>query len=211
MLFAFIVVGGLLGLIGLIVQSAGATPATSIDLGTFPSGPLGFRIRGDAESYLGRSIAQLGDFNDDGINDYIIGVPGNGGFAGVALILFGNTAMVDIDLDTFSSGPSGFKVIGYDRTIWRSGITFTGSSVGSAGDINDDGRADALVADGAITTDGANDNRGAVRVLFGRAGPFADIFLATFTAGDLGFTIYGYVDVTGQFNMNTCALGDGKA
>jgi Ca2+-binding RTX toxin-like protein len=102
----------------------------------------------DRDAYslrLGASAAGLGDINGDGLDDLIVGAPRAGEDAsedtGTGYVIFGTiggfAARLDIgDLD----GSNGFVING------TAGGDAIGSSVASAGDINNDGLDDILVA-----------------------------------------------------------------
>jgi hypothetical protein len=126
------------------------------------------------------SIAFAGDFDQDGTEDFVVSVPLYNRSTGLALIVLGGsfTEAIDIDTTTFKSGSRGMRVV--STTIRM----LLGGSVGAAGDINQDGYADVLV--GALISD---NDKGAVYVIFGRPGPYADLSVSTMTAGASGFKI----------------------
>jgi len=123
----------------------------------------GFRIPGNtAESYLGTSVHLGGDFNSDGLDDFILGAPyaspGGATIAGEAYVVFGSTDGFNIAFDINSlDGGNGFRVAGladYD---------LLGLSLSDAGDVNADDTDDLL-----LSTLASPGNRGSGYVLFGR-------------------------------------------
>jgi len=132
----------------------------------------------------GRSVSTAGDVNGDGFDDVIVGASNNdegGNIAGAAYVLFGKASgFADVNLGSLGSG--GFKIVG-EAVADQAGI-----SVSSAGDVNGDGFDDLIV--GAGLNDESGSSAGAGYVIFGKAGGFANIDLATLTATD-GFKIVG--------------------
>jgi hypothetical protein len=97
-------------------------------------GGAGFRIAvPDAEDRYGVSAAGLGDMNRDSRSDIVVGGPG-----GSAYVVFGKASPDTIELAALGDG-------GYE--IASAGATYDGYGPGvhAAGDVNGDGRADALI------------------------------------------------------------------
>ncbi len=136
---------------------------------------------------LGESVASAGDFNHDGINDFIIGAPG-----------------VDVDADLDSEG-AAYVLFGQDGTGWSTGYNLstggnylkitgvnlaTGSDLGGfvsgIGDFNGDGKSDIVVA---ATQDHLSGGSGDVYVIFGGQG-VGTLDVSTLN-GTNGFTIHG--------------------
>ncbi len=130
-------------------------------------GNNGFTISsiGDSDG-IGTSVAQAGDVNGDGISDFIIGAPEadpNGFSTGQSYVILGDDGLGSsgsFDLTTLS-GSNGFAINGLSLFAYRSG-----TSVGGAVDVNNDGFDDLLI--GSPTAD-PNDvqNAGRVHVVFG--------------------------------------------
>ncbi len=114
---------------GVDILFGGAASFTSVDLASLST--RGVHISG-AGTASGSSLAG-GDVNGDGRADVVIGSPSGAGSN--ATVIYGQTAMTDIDASTLTSG-QGFT-IGSDETL---GITAVG-----AGDMNGDGFADVVI------------------------------------------------------------------
>lgn len=142
---------------------------------------VGFRISGLAASnFTGWSAAALGDFNSDGIDDFVVTARGGSGFA---YVVFGRSGGFTTGLDlTALDGTNGFVLGGV------SGL-FLGYDVSSAGDINGDGRPDLIV-----TAPGGQPNgsfSGYSYVLFGGAGPWPASLAVADIDGSNGFRLNG--------------------
>lgn len=174
----------------LIVLALSSHAMVQTGLSTFvTTGPGGFRIKSTNQTPLQYSFAMAGDFNNDNVDDFIVGIPSlaiNGEDSGGSFIFLGGTITSEIDPLSFSSGSSGFRVIG------GAAGDHAGETVGSAGDVNGDGFDDVLIGASGVDFLSRNDT-GAVFVLFGRIGPYSDISLKSFVAGSLGFTVFGDV------------------
>jgi len=179
-----------------LYRSGGATLKVDLDIGdlSFDTGvgisaPLGaaFKIIGEAESdFAGNSVSSAGDVNGDGFDDLIVGAKLNeegGTRAGAAYVVFGKgDGFANIDLGALAPA-EGFKIVG------EALLNDAGAAVSSAGDVNGDGFGDLIV--GAPGDDeGGGQFAGAAYVVFGKAGGFTDVDLATLAPAE-GFKIVG--------------------
>ncbi|MES2572752.1 MAG: integrin alpha, partial [Verrucomicrobiota bacterium] len=153
-----------------------------IDLTTL-NGADGFRLNGQNGSHAGFSTASAGDVTGDGFEDVIVGAYFGGIGYGAAYVVFGraNGSPAASDLAALD-GSSGFIITGN-----ASGGRF-GSSVSGAGDLNGDGFDDLIVS--ARRDPGNGNNSGAAFVVFGHAGGFANLDVATLN-GSNGFKLGG--------------------
>lgn len=168
-------------------------------------GSDGFSLRGvEANDFSGFSVSGQGDFNGDGIEDLIIGAtePDLGGAAqnGEIYVVFGTASGLPANFNLSSlNGTNGFALLGI------SGGSNAGTSVASAGDINDDGIEDLII--GAPGADpGAVADAGQAYVVFGSTTPFAAQVNLSSLNGTTGFSIAGLE--TGD-NLGTSVAGVG--
>lgn len=163
---------------------------------------VGFQVNGlGASHFFGWSAASIGDYNGDGIDDFVLSARGVGGNAGAAYVVFGQSGgfASGIDLSTLD-GTNGFIIQG------QAGH-FLGWSVAGGGDVNGDGRDDLIVAAVGGAPNGTFS--GYSYVLYGGATPSGGQFtLADFDGTD-GFRLVGAqvqsfgswaVDIGGDFN-----------
>ena len=115
--------------------------ATPADIADISSGSFnGFKITGAAAGdQFGYAVADLGDVNGDGYDDFAIGAPGANNGAGAVYVVYGNPSLASVSLSALESGSGGFVVHG---TVANGHL---GHSVASAGDVDGDGRNDILI------------------------------------------------------------------
>ncbi len=149
---------------GIVYVVFGRATSATIDLDT--AGSWGYEIRGATSwARLGRQTANLGDVNGDGRPDAVLGAhtdkrADNGDNTGVAWVVFGKTDTSAIELDSLGAG-------GYDIRGEAVGDN-AGHVVGVAGDINGDGKPDAII--GATGADPLGRNgAGAAYVVYSKA------------------------------------------
>jgi hypothetical protein len=169
---------------GAVYVVYGKASFTDTDLKYLDSA-TGLIIMGEkAGDKCGVSVA-VGDINNDGYGDIVIGAPiadamGRSN-AGVGYVILYNQGLQQVDLLNLSSYV-GFKIQG------ASSSDDTGMSVAVV-DINNDGYSDVVV--GAPYSDPlSRSSAGIANVVYGKANGFADVDLSIFTSG-AGFKILG--------------------
>ncbi|MCH9735297.1 MAG: integrin alpha, partial [Actinomycetia bacterium] len=139
-------------------------PFTSVDAGEM------FALTSSL-SQLG-AFSHIGDVNNDGYGDVIIGAPAS---SGRTYVVWGGKEIItaDIDLDNMSA-EQGFVISG--------GNKYLGHAVKGGGDVNGDGIGDILV--------GADNDAGAAYLIWGTEGTRTDLNLSNLAASE-GFEILG--------------------
>ncbi len=180
----------------------GAAPPQALGLGDIA--PDGFIINGAAAGdRLGMAILSVADLNADGKAEILVGAPGNdlgGADAGAAYLVFGKANTTDVE--TSALGARGFRIRG------EAAGDGAGSTLGTVGDLNGDGKAELLV--GAELNDAGGADAGAVYVVFGKS-TTSEVLLSALGTG--GFRIRGIAGehagsaVAGIGDVN----GDGRA
>lgn len=170
------------------------------------NGINGFVIHGEAQfDAAGSSVSAAGDFNDDGIDDLLIGAPYVStaeDFTGAAYVVFGSDQgfTSPFELSTLDGG-NGIQINGIAQD------DLTGRSVSMAGDINGDTIDDLII--GAFN---ANAGAGASYVVFGSDQGFPNPLELSSLNGSNGFRIDGVesgdssgfsVDTAGDINGDT--------
>ncbi len=188
----------------------GKAGATAVDLRDIAAGNGGYKIIGEnSNDWAGRAVSAIGDVNQDGLADFLIGafVNGAGGNGpGAAYVVFGKTGTASVDLKDVAAGEGGFKIIGENE------MDRAGSSVSGVGDINGDGRGDFLIS--SLRNDEGGADAGAAYLVFGKAETEA-VLLRDIAAGKGGFKIIGESEddragriVAGIGDINGDGLGD---
>ncbi|MBN3949127.1 MAG: FG-GAP repeat protein [Nostoc sp. NMS7] len=132
------------------------------------NGTNGFIINGIAAlDNSGTSVSNVGDINNDGIDDLIIAASDaspNGKFrAGQSYVVFGGRKLGSGGTLNLSdlNGTNGFIINGIADN------DFSGSSVSNAGDINNDGIDDLIIAARGASPNGSRRGAGQSYVVFG--------------------------------------------
>jgi len=176
-----------------------------INLTSVGTTEAGFQLIGPNVTFpeqVGRSVANLGDIDGDGIDDFAVGAPmadlsgSQTNDQGRVYIVYGSTSASNQTLDTsFLNGTNGFILNGVSL------VAETGTSVQSAGDINGDGRADFIIgAPGAARA----------YVVFGaaRGSMAAETSLnSTLLNGTAGFTVT-HSNTQTQTGFSVAGVGD---
>lgn len=175
-------------------QDTSVTPfAANFQLSTL-NGTNGFSMTNFLHgTQAGNSVANIGDINNDGIEDFAIGAPyadepgtgTDGWLNGLTYIVFGSTTPFSATFDiTTLNGTNGFVATAFSNNAFQ----YSGTSVESAGDINNDGIADFVI--GAPGFD-INGDAGKSFVVFGTATPFSATFDLNSLNGTNGFVVEG--------------------
>ena len=168
-----------------VFGSALAAASGEIDLAALGASD-GVLIKGiDSSDLSGFSVSSAGDVDNDGLDDIIIGAyladPDGVTNAGESYVVFGSAlAAASGEIDLAALGASdGVLIKGIDSS------DFSGYSVSSAGDVDNDGLDDIIIGARSADPDGATD-AGESYVVFGSAlaASGGEIDLATLGASD---------------------------
>ncbi|MFN4017796.1 MAG: M10 family metallopeptidase C-terminal domain-containing protein [Reyranella sp.] len=181
--------------------------AAHIDLSKL-NGINGFKLSGAAANdRAGYSVASAGDVNGDGFGDLIIGAPQAslpGDNAGASYVVFGKASgfAANVNLGTLN-GSNGFRLNGVEAG------DFSGHSVASAGDFNNDGFDDLIVgAWGATPGDPwwalAT---GAAYIVYGKASGFAASIDLSALDATTGLRLDGF-DAYDNTGISVASVGD---
>jgi hypothetical protein len=181
------------------IEAGGQTQLPAAPTQNYSLSQAGLHLDGATSGDLaGSSIADIGDVNGDGIEDYAIGAPNFNNGAGAVFVILGQSEPATVDLATITptSCPDitntttcqGFRIDGAPGSR-------AGTSVMGAGDINGDGSSDFLIGAPGTTQSGVQEPRGSVYAVFGgpslQAFNLANIATAGPSGAAAGFRILG--------------------
>ena len=173
------------------------------------NGKNGFAINGiNTGDDSGMSVSGAGDINGDGIADIIIGAwyaSPNGNYqAGQSYVIYGNKTGFAPSLYLESlNGLNGFVINGMNTD------DNSGRSVGSAGDVNDDGIDDIIIG-APNASPYENHWSGQSYVIFGDKAGFGSSFNLSALNGINGFAING-INAYDQSGVSVSSAGDVNA
>ncbi len=163
----------------------------------------GFAVSGiTANEHLGAYLGSACDFNHDGISDILIGAEGLSATQARAYVIYGGrlTGSFDsFDLANMTE-EQGFVIYFPDDPH-----TNGGAGVKCAGDINQDGVEDIILA-AYLTEASGGAKEGAVVAIYGKPGGYSSFFIANMTS-DQGFIISG-MPWTDYFGIPISGIGD---
>ncbi len=177
------------------------------------NGSNGFKLVGiDIGDVTGAKVASAGDINGDGFADVLVsayrGDPSGLADAGESYVVFGAAGgfAASVSLQGLD-GADGFRLDGFAAN------TFSGTAIGGAGDVNNDGLDDVIIGANQADPSGRN-NAGEAYIVFGRNSGFASAITLNALNGSDGFLVAGVesgdylgssVSEAGDFN------GDGRS
>jgi len=176
-------------------------PTATISLGNL--GSTGQKIFG-AQPYmqLGRNVAKAGDFNGDGIADFIISGNsiGNSALPGISFVLFGTASGVYPTVGSlYAQSPDrGFYILSGPGDP-------VGLQANAAGDVNGDGYDDLII--GTPRSDGPGSWAGHAYILYGHASGFGTVDLANLTPA-YGARIYQSATSNAMLGGQVASAGD---
>jgi hypothetical protein len=166
--------------------SSSRGPEDDIDLGhpdtvrvRIGNGGDVFAYASYGNNYRTDGVTNAGDINHDGIDDVVMGAPGENGNEGAAYVIYGGT-LDATDISVGSLGARGFRIAESSPGDPPNGSAggdpkdTTGYSVAAAGDVNGDGIDDVVVGAPNDTFNGAGDaqqtkaRNGSIWVIYGQ-------------------------------------------
>ncbi len=155
--------------------------------------------------WIGRSISSLGDMDQDGFDDLIVGAPGCGGWwaygsqPGKAYIIRGGSSPAVFDMSVYA----GDRVYTISQSASVPGTSCLGWSVAGLGDFNSDGSMDFAVSDIYYNIPATTiRSEGAVFVFFGNS------TLESQTTNESGLRIRSEWPLTTENDFFGFSIGD---
>ncbi|MEZ0241802.1 MAG: beta strand repeat-containing protein [Sphingomonas sp.] len=164
-----------------VFNVAPPTPLSFAPVITLASlGGNGFALRGWVGGNAGESVASAGDFNGDGIADFLVSVDQgtSSAFAPSSFVIFGKPGLL---------GPMNLASVTEADGVRITGVSNT--KVAAAGDVNGDGYDDVIL--GIPDSNAGGTLSGLVHVVFGRASGASTISASALLTGSTGFSIIG--------------------
>jgi hypothetical protein len=192
-----------LGVVSDVSEVLTFTLDAAIDAADIANGTGGFVINGiNVGDGTDMAISRAGDFNGDGLDDLIVGIPSSDpsllADAGRTFVVFGQTGNGAVNLAAIAGGVGGVVINGEFAS------DAAGAAVAGIGDINGDGLADIIV--GAPGSDADAPDAGRVFVVHGRA-TAGTVNLSDISNGIGGFVINGRA-AGEQQGMSVASAGD---
>jgi Ca2+-binding RTX toxin-like protein len=175
----------------------GRSGSADVNLAALGSG--GFRMAGFGDGGAGIAVAGAGDLNGDGRGDVLVGSAGTdtlgGANSGAVFAVFGKADSAPVALGAL--GPGGYMIRGAAEN------DAAGLTLANAGDVNADGRPDAIIGATGVDRDAVSD-AGAAYVVFGKA---STIEVSLGGLGTGGYRIRGRAAST-DFARSVAGVGD---
>ena len=175
---------------------------STINLLNLGSGGVAITGAGDY-AQIGSSVSSAGDFNNDGIEDFIFSGPATDlvlSGRGITYLIFGKVGGVGpIDLAALSPS-QGFTILG------PAGSDAVDINSASAGDVNGDGYDDIIIGAPRDSLTGGHWN-GAAWVLYGHSGTSGTVDLGALTAQQ-GVTLRASPTNAGFAGFSVAGIGD---
>ena len=153
--------------ISYVIYGGNTASNTNIDLLNLRN--RGFAIFGAAtQDNSGTSVSNVGDVNNDGYDDIIIGSPladpSSRDAAGTSYVIYGRSTIGNTNIDLLNLGSRGFSIFGA-TAVDKSGI-----SVSNVGDVNNDGYQDIIIG-AFLANPSSKEDAGTSYVIYGVALP----------------------------------------